>query len=297
MAASSWRTTVAGGRDRVQAAQVRELHHRRRRDHFAHGDRRAQPRHPLDRRAASRAPAGARERASDRRWHAWRGHRQSRRDRSRRIPPAPGRVDLERQKLRRLKTTRAATLDGTRIELHANIELPGTWRSEGNGAAASDCFARSSSTSIGATCLRKTNSSKPTARSPRRWTAPGHHTHVRPGRRQGARRHGAGFRQSRAGVARHPALPRRAADVLRPVASHPPASAFGKIKILVPMLSGVYELNQTLHLIDEARRSLDQDGIATIRRCRSRHDRDSGGSAVARIFTRKLDFLSIARTT
>ena len=32
---------------------------------------------------------------------------------------------LERQKLKRLKTTRAATLDGTRVELHANIELPG----------------------------------------------------------------------------------------------------------------------------------------------------------------------------
>ena len=31
---------------------------------------------------------------------------------------------LERQKLKRLKTTRAATLDGTRVELHANIELP-----------------------------------------------------------------------------------------------------------------------------------------------------------------------------
>ncbi|HZR04137.1 MAG TPA: phosphoenolpyruvate-utilizing N-terminal domain-containing protein, partial [Burkholderiales bacterium] len=31
---------------------------------------------------------------------------------------------LEREKLKRLKTTRAATLDGTRIELHANIELP-----------------------------------------------------------------------------------------------------------------------------------------------------------------------------
>ena len=31
---------------------------------------------------------------------------------------------LEREKLKRLKTTRAATLDGTRIELQANIELP-----------------------------------------------------------------------------------------------------------------------------------------------------------------------------
>ncbi|MFN0304987.1 MAG: phosphoenolpyruvate--protein phosphotransferase [Burkholderiales bacterium] len=32
--------------------------------------------------------------------------------------------ELERQKLKRLKTTPAATLDGTFIELHANIELP-----------------------------------------------------------------------------------------------------------------------------------------------------------------------------
>ncbi len=32
--------------------------------------------------------------------------------------------ELEKQKLRRLKTTPAATMDGTTIELHANIELP-----------------------------------------------------------------------------------------------------------------------------------------------------------------------------
>lgn len=33
--------------------------------------------------------------------------------------------DLERQKLKRLRSTRATTLDGVNIELHANIELPG----------------------------------------------------------------------------------------------------------------------------------------------------------------------------
>jgi len=32
--------------------------------------------------------------------------------------------DLERQKLRRLRDTRCLTLDGTAVELHANIELP-----------------------------------------------------------------------------------------------------------------------------------------------------------------------------
>ena len=40
------------------------------------------------------------------------------------------------------------------------------------------------------------------------------------------------------------------------------ASHYGKIRILVPMLSTVHELNQTLHLIGEAKRSLDEDGIA-----------------------------------
>ncbi len=33
-------------------------------------------------------------------------------------------LELERQKLKRIKTTAATTLDGTTIELHANIELP-----------------------------------------------------------------------------------------------------------------------------------------------------------------------------
>ena len=33
-------------------------------------------------------------------------------------------LELERQKLKRLKTSRARTLDGTAIDLHANIELP-----------------------------------------------------------------------------------------------------------------------------------------------------------------------------
>src|SRR6185436_3288830 len=36
--------------------------------------------------------------------------------------------ELQRQKLRRLKTKRATTLDGQHVELHANIELPGDVR-------------------------------------------------------------------------------------------------------------------------------------------------------------------------
>ena len=44
--------------------------------------------------------------------------------------------DLERQKLRRLKTKRATTLDGQVVELHANIELPGDVRDALDSGAA-----------------------------------------------------------------------------------------------------------------------------------------------------------------
>ena len=39
------------------------------------------------------------------------------------------------------------------------------------------------------------------------------------------------------------------------------ASHYGKMRMLIPMLSGSRELKQTLHLIAEAKKSLDEDGI------------------------------------
>ncbi|MGH8676770.1 MAG: putative PEP-binding protein, partial [Burkholderiales bacterium] len=71
-------------------------------------------------------------------------------------------------------------------------------------------------------------------------------------------------------------------------------SHYGKVRILIPMLSSISELDQTLHLIDEAKRSLDEDGIA--------YDRDIeiGGmievpaaALSINLFMRRLDFLSI----
>ncbi len=72
------------------------------------------------------------------------------------------------------------------------------------------------------------------------------------------------------------------------------ASHYGKIKILLPMLSTVHELNQTLHLIGEAKRSLDEDGIA--------YDRDISVGGMIEVpaaalslgaFLKRLDFVSI----
>ena len=72
------------------------------------------------------------------------------------------------------------------------------------------------------------------------------------------------------------------------------ASHYGKLKILVPMLSTSHELNQTLHLLDEAKRSLDADGIAYDRNIAVGGMIEVPAAALSLpMFMRKLDFLSI----
>jgi len=62
----------------------------------------------------------------------------------------------------------------------------------------------------------------------------------------------------------------------------------------VPMLSSAHEINQTLHLIEEARRSLDEDGIAYDRKVPLGGMIEIPAAALSlSTFTRKLDFLSI----
>lgn len=72
------------------------------------------------------------------------------------------------------------------------------------------------------------------------------------------------------------------------------ASALGPVRIMIPMLSNIQELNQTLKKIEEAKQSLRADGLA--------YDNDilTGGmievpaaAVTARHFARQLDFLSI----
>ncbi len=72
------------------------------------------------------------------------------------------------------------------------------------------------------------------------------------------------------------------------------ASHYGKIRMLIPMLSTAHQLQQTMHLIQEAKKSLDLDGIP--------YDQDIQVGGMIEIpaaalslntFTRRLDFLSI----
>jgi len=204
--------------------------------------------------------------------------------------------DLERQKLRRLKTTRSATLDGTRIELQANIELPDdVAQAKDNGAAGVGLFRTE--------FLYLNRRDLPT--EDEQFEAYRRVAEEMDGLPVTIRTFDLGADKALLDTERvstNPALGLRAIRLclaeplmffgqLRAILR---ASAYGKVKILVPMLSGVHELNQTLHLIDEAKRSLDQDGL--------RYDPavPIGGmieipaaALSLGIFTRKLDFLSI----
>src|SRR6202020_3671723 len=71
-------------------------------------------------------------------------------------------------------------------------------------------------------------------------------------------------------------------------------SAFGNAKILIPMLAHAQEIHQTLELIQEAKRQLDDAGIAYDRGIQVGAMIEIPAAAIAvRLFLKRLDFLSI----
>ncbi|SAK78686.1 phosphoenolpyruvate-protein phosphotransferase [Caballeronia calidae] len=72
------------------------------------------------------------------------------------------------------------------------------------------------------------------------------------------------------------------------------ASAFGSTKILIPMLAHAQEIDQTLDLIREAKRQLDEEGVAYDRQIQVGAMIEIPAAAIAvRLFLSRLDFLSI----
>jgi phosphotransferase system enzyme I (PtsI) len=72
------------------------------------------------------------------------------------------------------------------------------------------------------------------------------------------------------------------------------ATPYGNVKILIPMLSGVSELNQTLQFIALTKQSLDNDGIPYNREVKIGGMIEIPAAALAlNMFAKKLDFLSI----
>jgi phosphotransferase system enzyme I (PtsI) len=203
---------------------------------------------------------------------------------------------LERLKLKRLKTAHATTLDGTHIELHANIEMPhDVVEAKENGATGIGLF-RSEFLFLNRTNLPDEEE---------QFAAYREVVEEMGGLPVTIRTFDLGADKQLKGatrVASNPALGLRAIRLclaepqlfLTQLRALLRASSFGNLKILVPMLSGVAEINQTLQFIAAAKHSLQAEHV-------SYHpDVQIGGmieipaAALAmNVFVKKMNFLSI----
>ena len=204
--------------------------------------------------------------------------------------------ELERQKLKRLKTKRATTLDGTPVELYANIEMPHDLPEvKENGATGIGLF-RSEFLFLNRDQLPDEEEQFEAYRTVAKGMK---------GLPVTIRTFDLGADKQLSGterVASNPALGLRA---IRLCLAEPQlfrtqlrallrASHYGNVKILVPMLSGVGELNQTLQFIATVKQDLDAEGIPYNRAVQIGGMIEIPAAALMiNAFAKKLDFLSI----
>jgi phosphotransferase system enzyme I (PtsI) len=208
-------------------------------------------------------------------------------------------LGLERQRLRRLKTTPAATIDGTPIELYANIELPqdmpqvldagaqgvGLFRTEFLFLNRKDlpdeeeqfaAYREVAQAMQGRPVVLRTLD----LGADKALNGSGEGSHSMPNPAMG-------LRAIRFCLAEPQIFLTQLRAILR-------ASHYGKVRILLPMLAHVHEIEQTLTLIRQAKQQLDEKGEPYD------HAVEIGGmieipaAALALpIFMKRLNFLSI----
>ncbi len=204
--------------------------------------------------------------------------------------------ELERKKLKRLRTARANTLDGAIVELHANIEKPeDIIEAKENGATGVGLF-RSEFLFLNRDELPNEEEQFEAYRA----VASGMN-----GQPVTIRTFDLGADKQIKGaerVASNPALGLRA---IRLCLAEPQlfrtqlrallrATHYGNVKILIPMLSSVSELNQTLQFIDATKQALDIEGVPYDKEVKIGGMIEIPAAALAlNVFARQLDFLSI----
>jgi len=200
------------------------------------------------------------------------------------------------QKLKRLKTKPAVTLDGVTIELHANIELPHDIAdAKATGATGIGLF-RSEFLFLNRDDLPGEEEQLAAYKSVVEGMA-GQPVTIRTfdlgadkqinGAQRVANNPALGLRAIRLCLAEPKLFHTQLRALLR-------ASVYGNLKILVPMLSGSGEINQTLHFIAAAKASLDQDNIPYNPATQIGGMIEVPAAALAlKAFTKKMDFLSI----
>ncbi|MDD4978234.1 MAG: phosphoenolpyruvate--protein phosphotransferase [Gallionella sp.] len=204
--------------------------------------------------------------------------------------------ELDRKKLKRLRGAKANTLDGTVIELHANIEKPEDLvEVKENGATGIGLF-RSEFLFLNRDVLPDEEEQFLAYKA----VAEGME-----GQPVTIRTFDLGADKQIKGVERvanNPALGLRA---IRLCLAEPQlfrtqlrallrATQYGNIKILVPMLSGAAEINQTLQFIAATKQQLDDEGIPYDAEVKIGGMIEIPAAALALgVFAKRLDFLSI----
>jgi len=205
-------------------------------------------------------------------------------------------LELKKQKLKRIKTKVATTLDGTTVELHANIELPqdieqvkengatgiGLFRSEFLFLNRDNLPDEDEQFEAYRTVVQKMRGLPVTIRT----FDLGAGKNLDSAKRVAANP-ALGLRAIRLSLAEPKMFRTQLRAILR-------TSYYGQVRILVPMLSSASEISHTLHLIEHAKESLQNERIPFDA------DIQIGGmieipaaALCLDIFMHKLDFLSI----
>jgi phosphotransferase system enzyme I (PtsI) len=208
-------------------------------------------------------------------------------------------LDIARQKLKRLRTKPAETIDGVRVELQANIELPDDLEQAlENGATGVGLF-RSEFLFLNRAGLPSEDEQFEAYRAVAEGMD-GKPVTIRTFD-LGADKHKEGL-EGLARVAPNPALglravrfclaePRLFLTQLRAILR---ASHYGNVQILVPMLASAGEIDQTLALLEQAKETLREQGVPFNSRVAVGGMIEIPAAVLAMdAFLKKLDFLSI----
>jgi phosphotransferase system enzyme I (PtsI) len=204
--------------------------------------------------------------------------------------------ELERKKLKRLRTARANTLDGTLIELYANIEKPEDIAEvKENGATGIGLF-RSEFLFLNRDNLPDEEEQFAAYRAVATGME-GQSVTIRTfdlggdkqlnGTKHASNNPALGLRAIRFCLAEPQLFRVQLRALLR-------ATHYGNVNILIPMLSGVSELNQTLQFIAATKQNLDEEGIPYDREVKIGGMIEIPAAALTlNVFAKKLDFLSV----
>ncbi len=205
-------------------------------------------------------------------------------------------LELEKRKLKRIKTVATTTLDGTPVELFANIELPEDIEQVKESGATGIGLFRSEFLFLNRDNLPDEDEQFEAYRDVAvkmrglpvtiRTFDLGADKQLKNAKRVEANP-ALGLRAIRLCLVEPQLFHTQLRAILR-------ASHFGQVRILIPMLSSASEINQTLHLIENAKQSLRDEKVAFNEQVPVGGMIEIPAAALCLdIFMRKLDFLSI----